>query len=117
MSKGYTADGKRISASTHARRSWTCSCGKVVSGNGGRSSHQRACLAYLGEMLAFHERMLAELVAGERRGSEALIDRHRYEVGRLTELIAARAAREENASRTRGAGPAGLSPPPPSSTP
>ena len=117
MSKGYTSDGKRTSASTHARRSWTCSCGKVVAGNGGRSSHQRACLAYLGEMLAFHERMLTELIAGERRGSEAQIDRHRYEVGRLTELIAARAAREENASRTRGAGPAGLSPPPPSSTP
>ncbi len=111
MSKGYTADGKRISASTHARRSWTCSCGKVVSGNGGRSSHQRACLAYLGEMLAFHERMLAELVAGERRGSEALIDRHRYEIGRLAELIAARAARPQaEPEGASAAGPIGLPP-------
>ncbi len=30
MAKGYTSDGKRISASTHARRSWTCVCGNQV---------------------------------------------------------------------------------------
>ena len=90
-SKGYTADGKRISAMTHARRSWTCVCGKEVSGNGGRSSHQRACTVYMSEMLAIHERMLAELISGERRGSEALINRHGHEVDVLTERIAARA--------------------------
>ena len=91
MSKGYTSDGKRISASTHARRSWTCCCGKVVSGNGGRSSHQRACLAYMSEILAHHERQLAELISGERRGSVALLDRHGHEVDILRERIAARA--------------------------
>lgn len=90
MSKGYTADGKRISASTHARRSWTCACGKEVFGNGGRSSHQRACLVYMGEMLAFHERILAELIGGERRGSEAMLNRHGHEVDVLRERIAAR---------------------------
>ena len=104
MSKGYTADGKRISASTHARRSWTCSCSKVVSGNGGRSSHQRACLVYLNEMLAYHERMLTELITGERWIPEALIDRHRHAVGVLRERIAARRAVADQQSRHRGAG-------------
>ena len=93
MSKGYTADGKRISASTHARRSWTCVCGKEVSGNGGRSSHQRACLGYMTMMLRFHERMLAELISGERRGSDATIDRHGHEVDVLRARIAERTAK------------------------
>jgi hypothetical protein len=45
----------------------------------------------MSEMLAIHERMLAELISGERRGSEALINRHGHEVDVLTERIAARA--------------------------
>jgi hypothetical protein len=43
VSTRYTADGKRKSSQTHARRSWTCPCGRTVRGNGGKSSHQRAC--------------------------------------------------------------------------
>lgn len=43
MSRRYTSDGKRISSQTHAKRSWTCSCGKVVRGNGGKSSHRKVC--------------------------------------------------------------------------
>ena len=39
----YTANGKRISSMTHAKRSVTCVCGKVCRGNGGWSSHRRAC--------------------------------------------------------------------------
>lgn len=46
-------------ASRHADRSWTCPCGRTVWGNGGKSSHRRACLTYkrtsyvhLGQMLA-----------------------------------------------------------------
>lgn len=43
MSKRYTADGRRLSSMTHAQRAYHCSCGKVVHGNGGKSSHARAC--------------------------------------------------------------------------
>ena len=60
MSKQYTADGKRRSSMTHANHSWTCQCGRTVWGNGGKSSHQRACrvwgeywLGRLNEMLAW----------------------------------------------------------------
>ena len=42
----YTADGKRKSSMTHARRSHVCVCGKVCRGNGGWSSHSRACSQY-----------------------------------------------------------------------
>lgn len=34
---------RREKASRHASRSWTCVCGRTVLGNGGKSSHQRAC--------------------------------------------------------------------------
>lgn len=37
---------RRERARKHARRSWTCPCGRVCRGNGGASSHQRACPVY-----------------------------------------------------------------------
>jgi hypothetical protein len=48
MSRAYTSDGKRRSSQTHARRVRTCACGRKLRGNGGWSSHLRAC--YLGQM-------------------------------------------------------------------
>lgn len=43
MSKAYTADGRRRSSMTHARRGHTCDlCGKVVFGNGGKVAHGRS---------------------------------------------------------------------------
>ena len=59
MSKLYTADGKRRSSMTHARRSWTCDCGRVVWGNGGKSSHQRACRTWAEAELVRLNRLLA----------------------------------------------------------
>ena len=59
MSERYTADGKRKSSMTHAKYTWTCPCGMRVRGNGGRSSHQRACLVYAREALEVAEKMLA----------------------------------------------------------
>ncbi len=44
MSNRYTADGKRRSSMAHAKHAFTCTCGKVVHGNGGKSSHRRACV-------------------------------------------------------------------------
>lgn len=39
---GYTSNGKRLSAMTHARRGHECGvCGRVVFGNGGEVSHGR----------------------------------------------------------------------------
>ncbi|MDQ6949256.1 MAG: hypothetical protein M3256_24130, partial [Actinomycetota bacterium] len=60
MSGRYSASGKRISSMTHAKRSWTCTCGKVVTGNGGKSSHRRACAGtYLGSYEAYQQRLNA----------------------------------------------------------
>ena len=59
MSKQYTADGKRRSSQTHANHSWTCDCGKRVWGNGGKSSHQRACRTWAEAELGRTEYMLA----------------------------------------------------------
>jgi hypothetical protein len=43
MSSRYTADGRRISSMTHARRSHTCElCGHVGFGNGAETAHGRA---------------------------------------------------------------------------
>jgi hypothetical protein len=44
MSSRYATGGKRLSSMTHARRSYTCVCGKRCTGNGGWSSHKRACM-------------------------------------------------------------------------
>ena len=42
MSKAYTADGRRRSSMTHAKRPHVCQfCGDVVFGNGGKVSHGR----------------------------------------------------------------------------
>jgi hypothetical protein len=43
MSAGYTSNGKRLSAMTHAKHGHDCDiCGKRVFGNGGETSHGRA---------------------------------------------------------------------------
>lgn len=43
MSAAYTADGRRRSSMTHARRGHTCGlCSKVVFGNGGKVAHGRS---------------------------------------------------------------------------
>lgn len=42
----YTANGKRKSSMTHARRTHTCVCGRECRGNGGWSSHKKACAQY-----------------------------------------------------------------------
>jgi hypothetical protein len=59
MSKRYTADGKRKSSMVHATRVWTCNCGRRVAGNGGRSSHQRACDVWAEHEVRRLERFLA----------------------------------------------------------
>jgi hypothetical protein len=47
-SGAYTSTGKRKSSMTHARRTYTCLCGKECRGNGGWSSHKRACALWQG---------------------------------------------------------------------
>jgi hypothetical protein len=37
---------RRASSSRHADRGFTCACGRTVYGNGGTSSHKRACRTY-----------------------------------------------------------------------
>ena len=42
MGTAYTADGRRRSSMTHARRGHECNlCGRVVFGNGGQVAHGR----------------------------------------------------------------------------
>jgi hypothetical protein len=59
VSTRYTADGKRRSSMTHAQHGWTCPCGRKVWGNGGKSSHRRACKTWAEEALRMAEKMLA----------------------------------------------------------
>ena len=47
MSTAYTTNGKRRSSMTHARRTYTCVCGKKCRGNGGWSSHKAACQQWI----------------------------------------------------------------------
>lgn len=43
MGMNIVSDSRRASARKHARRAYQCSCGKTVRGNGGWSSHRKAC--------------------------------------------------------------------------
>lgn len=61
MSARYTADGKRKSSMTHARHRWTCDCGFSCFGNGGSSSHKRACRVWAEAELARNERFLTSV--------------------------------------------------------
>jgi hypothetical protein len=57
---GAYADGKRKSSMGHARHAWTCSCGRVLRGNGGKASHQRACDVWARAELRRLDRFLVE---------------------------------------------------------
>lgn len=43
MGMNIVSDKRRAAARKHATRVHTCSCGKTVRGNGGWSSHRKAC--------------------------------------------------------------------------
>ena len=51
MTKGVVSAKRRESARKHASRTWTCRCGKVCRGNGGKTSHQSACKEWQQAML------------------------------------------------------------------
>lgn len=46
MGANIVSEAKRNRARKHAARSYTCVCGRICHGNGGWSSHKRACAAY-----------------------------------------------------------------------
>lgn len=43
MAMNIVSDKRRAAARQHAHRAHQCSCGKIVFGNGGWSSHRKAC--------------------------------------------------------------------------
>ena len=49
---GIVSDKRRAQARKHADRSVTCLCGKVCHGNGGWSSHKKACSVWIAAMAA-----------------------------------------------------------------
>lgn len=52
---------RRQAAGRHALDVWTCVCGRVCRGNGGQSSHKRACRQWKAHRLAAFERAVATL--------------------------------------------------------
>lgn len=47
MSRTHTSNGKRRSSQAHARRVHVCVCGRSLVGNGGWSSHKKACPKFI----------------------------------------------------------------------
>ena len=43
---------------------WTCVCGRTVRGNGGQSSHKRACRPWMEHKLAENEKVLTGIADG-----------------------------------------------------
>lgn len=82
MSKQYTADGKRRSSQTHAQHTWACQCGRVLNGNGGISSHKRACRAWMEYWLPQLEKLIIDRPFSEtRRKREQERDEIRQRLG------------------------------------
>jgi hypothetical protein len=96
---GVVTAARRHAAQVHANRSWTCSCGKVCWGNGGKSSHQRACRTNNEERLAFAKDRLAKAEADPsyKRGFYVLVDMaeaRRADIARYEANLAAITVRE-----------------------
>lgn len=91
------------SAKVHADRSWECLCGKRVWGNGGKSSHQRACETYQRSRIAFIRQRLAKLETVEHPTSSDRFHLDRYR-GTLTHHEAALAAIVARQGRRAAAG-------------
>lgn len=79
----HAVKGKTLSDTTTSD-SITCPCGKIVSGNGGRSSHQRTCAVYHQDKIIRQERNVAawrqdtaSTHAHDIRNAERLIAGHR----------------------------------------
>lgn len=71
----------RRSSRRHAERSWICDCGRILNGNGGISSHRRACPTWKRRLLERLRRAVAEIEA--MQPDERFF---RFEQSRLPEL-------------------------------
>jgi hypothetical protein len=88
-----TSNRKRDDPSVraHALRTWTCPCGTTVRGNGGKTSHQRACRTWTQHLIERSERTVAQIDAGTystRMSPEWLADLRTRAVEAVTQLTA-----------------------------
>lgn len=99
MPRGVVSRERKAAARRHADRSWTCACGKVCWGNGGHSSHQRACRVFQVHYLDVKREQLARYQEQEQRrlsrgydrmgdSYAALIRGVEDEIRKLLELLA-----------------------------
>lgn len=99
MSSRYAVGGKRKSSMVHASRTWACICGKTCRGNGGKSSHQRACRPWNEDRLATTRDRLAKTEADPsyQKGFYVLVDMaaaRRRDIAMYEARLAAIAARD-----------------------
>lgn len=89
-----SGDIRRQRASRYADRSWTCPCGRTVWGNGGKSSHKRACRTYKQNRLDGLVETLAEIDAGTRgkRLRPVMVERFRRQYEAEAERLRAELA-------------------------
>lgn len=81
-----TSPARSRAARTHAGRTWTCpGCGLVCRGNGGQSSHRRACLDYKRDRLTRLAHVLRDIARGtwpRRAAARAdLTEKYRHQYG------------------------------------
>ena len=69
--------GSSRSAGLHARNPWTCVCGRTVYGNGGKSSHQRACRPWAEKLIERNQEAITKIDNGtySKRTSEATLQK------------------------------------------
>jgi hypothetical protein len=72
---------RKRAAGRHASRSWICDCGRTLNGNGGISSHRRACPAWKKRVLERSRKALAEIESMKPEDSL-----YRYQQDRLPSL-------------------------------
>lgn len=89
---GTVSEARKAQARKHASRVWTCSaCGKPCRGNGGKTSHQRACQPFNEQMVAAWTAKLTELPKGD--AARPYVERHLAESQAALDAILARKAK------------------------
>lgn len=83
--RGVVPAERHRAAQRHAERPWTCECGKICWGNGGKSSHKRACIVYMTSMIAWHKATAARTRVGEIERHLAIAEQLEAEIARRSQ--------------------------------
>lgn len=91
---GVVSAARSRAAKVHADRYWDCACGRRCWGNGGKASHQHACVVNMQAEVDMHLSLADQMATKDTYVAQQSVERHKYQAGEAQRLLNARVEKE-----------------------